>query len=196
MSTPRRGRPPIIDRSTVVEGALALIERTGVDKLTMKGLAEELGVTPMAAYRYVENKQALIDLVVGEVLARASTPTQGTWDERLWGLMWGGVLEMGRYPGLADYLYNGSITQPGRRALEEGVGLLREAGMSLAQAKAAYSDIYAYMLGRLVLRSRAFAQGVKPHKGKGAVPSLSELASDAHVRHGYDALVRGLSTGA
>jgi AcrR family transcriptional regulator len=194
MTAPRRGRPPIIDLSTVVEGALALIERVGVDGLTMKALAEELGVTPMAAYRYVDNKQALIELVVGTVLSRTVAPAEGTWDERLWALMWGGFEEMGRYPGLSDYLYHGTITEPGRRLLEHGVKLLEEGGMTTADARLAYSDIYAYMMGRLVLRSRSFERGPAPKGRRNSIlPSLAELASAEHVRHGYQALVRGLS---
>lgn len=193
MTAPRRGRPAILDLSAVIEGALTLIERVGVDGLTMKALAQELGVTPMAAYRYVDNKQALLELVVTEVLSRTVAPTEGTWDERLWGLMWGGIEEMGRYPGLADYLYHGTITEPGRRVLEAGVELVEESGMSRDQARLAYSDIYAYMMGRLVLRTRSFERGPAPLKRrKGGLPNLAELASARHVRHGYEALIRGL----
>jgi TetR/AcrR family tetracycline transcriptional repressor len=193
---PQRGRPAVIDRHAVVQGALALIERVGVDGLTMKALADELGVTPMAAYRYVENKQALVELVVQEVLSRTQPTSEGTWDERLWVLMWGHFSEVSRYPGLADYLHHGAITEPGRRALETGVELLCEAGMSSDEAKLAYSDLYAYMLGRSVLRSRAADRASPPRKRRASgVPSLSELGSDEHVRHGFQALVAGLSQG-
>jgi hypothetical protein len=68
--------------------------------------------------------------------------------------------------------------------------------MSPDEAKLAYSDIYAYMLGRSVLRSRAADRGSPPRKRRASgVPSLVELGSDEHVRHGFRALVAGLSQG-
>lgn len=196
MTVPRRGRPAAIDKDAVVEAALRVIESNGVDGLTMKALAEELGVTPMASYRYVESKQVLLELVVGEVLSRHTVPGEGEWQDRLWELMWTSFQEVARYPGLADYLYHGTITDVGRQMLELGVDVLRSAGLSPAEARLAYSDIYAYMMGRLVLRSRALERGT-PGKPRpvGKVPTLAELASDAHVKHGYDAMVRGLTTG-
>lgn len=160
----------------------------------MKTLAEELGVSPMAAYRYVDNKQALLALVVEEVLSRQAVPVEGPWQERLWALMWGSFQEVARYPGLSDYLYHGAITEAGRKVLEAGVDVLLGAGMSSEEARLAYSDVYAYMMGRLVLRSRAHERGTSTRvRRSGPVPSLADLASEEHIRHGYDALVAGLA---
>lgn len=194
MTSTRRGRPATIDLDAVLEGALRLVGRVGVEGLTMKALALELGVTPMAIYRYVENKQALLELIVERVLSREPSGSSGSWSDRLWALLWMNFEEVGRYPGLADYLYQGAVSSQGRRLLENAVQLLTEAGIPAAQARLAFSDIYAYMIGRLVLRARAFERRSKPRgRGRGTVPSLDELASDEHVRHGYDALVAGLS---
>lgn len=197
MSSPRRGRPATIDQEAVIEGALRLIGRVGVEGLTMKALALELGVTPMATYRYVENKQALLELVVARVLSKQAAPGPGTWSERLWTLLWANFEEVGRYPGLVDYLYQGAVTPQGRQLLENAIEILIEAGMPPDRARLALSDIYAYMIGRLVLRARAFEREA-PQRGKsrGPVASLDELASDEHVRHGFDALVASLSEGA
>jgi AcrR family transcriptional regulator len=52
-STPRRGRPPSITRDQIVEKALHRLDEAGVDELTMKALAGDLGVTTMALYRHV-----------------------------------------------------------------------------------------------------------------------------------------------
>lgn len=194
MTAPRRGRPATIDQSTVVKSALELISRVGVDGLTMKALAQELGVTPMAAYRYVDSKAALLELVVDEVLARAAPPATGSWDERLWVLLWSNFEQVSRYPGLADYLYQGTISEPGRRVLEQAVGLLSESGLSSAEARLAFSGIYAYMIGRLVLRARSMERGTpETVAGQGPVPSLAEMASEAHIRAGYLALVAGFT---
>jgi hypothetical protein len=81
----------------------------------------------------------------------------------------------------------------GREALEAGVSLVEESGLSRAEARKAYSAIYAYMLGRLVLRSRLGDSARGPaRRGKSNLPSMGELTSEEHMRYGYDALVRGI----
>ena len=62
-----------LTRERIVAAALALTRAEGLDALTMRRLADELGVTPMAAYRHVSGKddllQALTERVWEEVLA-------------------------------------------------------------------------------------------------------------------------------
>ena len=48
-----RGRPPTIDREAVLDTALRLLDDEGVEALTMRRLASELGVSAMAPYRHV-----------------------------------------------------------------------------------------------------------------------------------------------
>jgi AcrR family transcriptional regulator len=65
-----RPRVPL-SRDRVLRAAVALADEGGVDALTMRKLAQELGVVPMALYRHVANKDELlygmIDVVVGEI---------------------------------------------------------------------------------------------------------------------------------
>ena len=55
----------------MLRAAVALADKTGIESLSMRRLAEELGVVPMALYKHVANKEELldgmIDLVVGEI---------------------------------------------------------------------------------------------------------------------------------
>ena len=64
MSTVHRG----LDVPTVVRTSLAIADAEGLDGLTMRRLASELDVTPMAIYHHVKNKEQLLDLVVDESL--------------------------------------------------------------------------------------------------------------------------------
>lgn len=65
--TPRRGRPPSITRERIVERALVVLDEAGVDGLTMKSLAGDLGVTPMALYRHVDDKENLLALALDAI---------------------------------------------------------------------------------------------------------------------------------
>ncbi|MDH6143718.1 AcrR family transcriptional regulator [Kitasatospora sp. GP30] len=57
----RRAR---LTRPRVLATAVALVDRDGLAALTMRSLATELGVEPMALYRYASGKQALLDGMV------------------------------------------------------------------------------------------------------------------------------------
>jgi AcrR family transcriptional regulator len=63
--TPQRARR--LDRPTVVQAALRLMDSVGVDGLTMRRLAEQLGVTPASLYRHVRDKDELLVLLADEI---------------------------------------------------------------------------------------------------------------------------------
>ena len=78
------GRPARIDRTQVLAEALALADEEGLEALTMAGVAERLGVTPMALYRHVANKADLLDGLVELLLTEFPPPASGlSWSERL-----------------------------------------------------------------------------------------------------------------
>jgi AcrR family transcriptional regulator len=52
----------------VVETALAIVDRDGLEKLSMRKLGAELGVDPMAVYHYIPNKAALLDGLIEAVM--------------------------------------------------------------------------------------------------------------------------------
>src|SRR5689334_7391799 len=75
MATDRpRGRPPTIDREAVLETAIRLLDAEGVDALTMRRLAGELGVSAMAPYRHVGSKDELLMVLVDRLAARLVYP--------------------------------------------------------------------------------------------------------------------------
>jgi AcrR family transcriptional regulator len=56
----------------MIAHALTLADRHGLAAVTMAGLAAEVGVTPMALYRYVDDKEHLLDLLVEAVLSEVA----------------------------------------------------------------------------------------------------------------------------
>ncbi|MDF3838594.1 TetR/AcrR family transcriptional regulator [Cupriavidus basilensis] len=72
----RRGRPPKLEAGAILTAATALLEQAGED-FSMRGLAQTMGVDPMAVYRYFPTKSALLDAVVAhafEALDSATLP--------------------------------------------------------------------------------------------------------------------------
>ena len=60
-----------LSRDRVLRAAVALADNAGIDSLSMRHLAQELGVVPMALYKHVANKEQLldgmVDVVIGEI---------------------------------------------------------------------------------------------------------------------------------
>lgn len=77
-------RPRLIDREAVLDAALVVADGEGLDGLTMRAVAERLGVTTMALYRHVSCKAELLDGVVERLLRELPTPGSDLpWDEQL-----------------------------------------------------------------------------------------------------------------
>jgi AcrR family transcriptional regulator len=70
-SQSRTARRPPLSKERVLHAAVALADDAGIDSVSMRGLAQELGVVPMALYKHVANKDELldgmVDLVIDEI---------------------------------------------------------------------------------------------------------------------------------
>jgi AcrR family transcriptional regulator len=69
-------RPARIDRSVILDAATALADESGLDSVTMYATAKRLGVTPMALYRHVGDKAALLDGLVEKLLTEVRLPQE------------------------------------------------------------------------------------------------------------------------
>jgi AcrR family transcriptional regulator len=67
-----------LSRDRVLRAAVALADDAGIDSLSMRKLAQELDVVPMALYKHVANKEALLDGMVDVVVGEIDPPVQGT----------------------------------------------------------------------------------------------------------------------
>jgi AcrR family transcriptional regulator len=75
MEGPRRAR---LNRDRVLRAAVALADEAGIEALSMRKLAEELGVVPMALYKHVASKEELLDGMVDIVVGEIDPPAAGT----------------------------------------------------------------------------------------------------------------------
>jgi len=90
---PRRGRPPRVTREQIVDAAVARLLAAPDEPLTMAKVAADVGLTPMALYRYVKDRDELMDQVVGRILMarNAAIPREGPWQDQLRAWVLGGL---------------------------------------------------------------------------------------------------------
>jgi AcrR family transcriptional regulator len=67
-----------LSRERVLRAAVALADAGGADALSMRKIAQELGVVPMALYKHVSNKDELLDGMVDVVVGEIDPPPSGT----------------------------------------------------------------------------------------------------------------------
>jgi AcrR family transcriptional regulator len=150
--------PPIDDqdrrqqltRERVVAEALAVIAHDGVQALTMRRLADRLGVVPGALYHHVRNKQRLQDLVLDNVLAEVDVHLDASldWTDQL-KLLAGRLRKvLEDHPGVAGILKTRDPLGPHSLALAEAfLGPLQAAGFADREAGLAFFLLVDYTTG-------------------------------------------------
>jgi AcrR family transcriptional regulator len=122
----------------------------GSEALTMRRLAEELGMGTMALYRYFPSKNDLMDAAIELAVPEIELPEPGTapWKEQLAGLA-RALFQAGlRHPSLARERFDRPLQSPGAmRVTDRAIALLLEAGLSKQDAVAAFKALLVHTLG-------------------------------------------------
>jgi AcrR family transcriptional regulator len=118
-------------RQEIVDAAMAIADKGGLDAVSMRTVAERVGVTPMALYRHFDGKVALLDGMVERlVISLQPERLTGTWDERLTALAhaYRGVAQ--RHPWSAQLLFSRpSVTPDAVQVTEFIYTAIRQAGV-------------------------------------------------------------------
>ena len=96
----------VLDRDEVVVALRDLARRVGVQRVTMRELAVELGAAVPSVYYHVPSKQAALELVAESVLAEIPLPDTGPWEARLIELYCAAREMILGVPGVAEYPAN------------------------------------------------------------------------------------------
>ncbi len=159
--TPRRGRPPSITREGIVERALVVLDEAGVDGLTMKALAGDLGVTTMALYRHVDDKEHLLALAldaIAEPFAAIAFPAEPRACIRL--AMTTLYETLTAHPWVPEALIRPQRVGRGALLLTDAVmGAAYELTGDRAAALAAYRALWSLTLGSVLSHLRQRAEG-------------------------------------
>lgn len=161
---------PALSREEIARTALELGSQQGFDQLSMRSLARELGVTPMALYHHVNDKQDLFSLLVDQVLSDVEVPPEsaGTWQERISELQAQSAAYSQRYPGIETLIYEVRTTPNGLRLMNGYMQILRDGGFSEQESVLGFSLIYTMGLGSTILERQLGPQaGRKDAKASG-----------------------------
>src|SRR4029453_5703010 len=138
-----------LGRERVLRSAVAIADENGIAALTMRSLAQELGVRPMALYYHVANKaqilDGIVDLVFGEIelphphsdwraeIVRRSDSARQVLRSHSWAI---GLMESRKNPGPATLRHHDAV-----------IGTLRAAGFTVEMTAHAYALLNSYGYG-------------------------------------------------
>lgn len=148
---PKAGEEPLT-RGRILETALSLVDVDGIEALSMRRLAKELGVDPMAIYHHLPNKRALLSTLIEEVFSEMQvmeSEETGGWRERVraWARAFRDVA--GAHPKLVPHLasYPEAASKATLESTEELYAAFEAAGMSPKQIVGAVGVVVDYLNG-------------------------------------------------
>jgi AcrR family transcriptional regulator len=208
----RIGRPARISRKDIVEAALRVIDRDGVERLTMRQLANAIGTTPMAIYYHVRNKDELLLLLLDHYASGVQIPPLPEDPrERLIAaaLVMHDVLA--ECPWIVEVLTTDDLTAVSALWIVETiVDSAVRCGLTPEKAVHAYRTIWYYTAGEIIIRATSRQRRSEPEGplyrdqifadlDAERLPQLASLADQWAIltaqdtfRVGLEALVAGL----
>ncbi|MFI2477767.1 TetR/AcrR family transcriptional regulator [Nocardia xishanensis] len=153
----RTGRPARISRAEIVAAAHAVLDAEGVEKLTMRRLATELGCTPMALYHHVRDKEDLLRVLLNDYADQVAWPDLPD-DPKQRILVAATAMHdvLAARPWIVEVLTEGDLF--GLSALwfsENIIDAAVAAGLTLDRAAHAYRAIWHYTAGEILIRGNA-----------------------------------------
>jgi AcrR family transcriptional regulator len=178
---PRPGQRPSLDVRQVARAAIALADEGGLDAVSMGRVANALGVTTMALYRYVDGKDDLLELML-EVAAGDPPPLAEGLDWRAALRAWADALAAvyRRHPWIVDIPLPGPPRGPHQLAwTEQGLACLRDTTLRADERFSVTMLALAYVRGQVSLE-RQIAEGP------------GRVGDDTRAERDFEDLVRGL----
>ena len=209
---------PRLSKRTVTENALKLADADGLDALTIRKLAQHLGVTPMALYWHFRSKEDLLEGVAEQLWGEidVNTDPDAPWWAQLQGLLESLVTVLRAHPAAAQLLLeHEKRNEAALRAMEVTLDVLRRAGFDAEHASAiARSTLWTGIT--LVMSEPGYHPDLPPEDREetqrrsqvqlamlpaSRYPRLIECAvpmtncdePDFHYRFGIDLFIRGVT---
>ena len=157
-----------LDPAKIVDSALQVADTEGLDAVTIRGLAQVHGVTPMALYRHFADKNDLLNAIADRLLADIDlpAPTGESWDRQLRDVLTAFVAALRPHPTAAGLaLPRILVAEPGLVMAERTMELLIEGG---------FERDYAAEVGRQSLCALVTLVTTEPGAGEDPDPETRE----------------------
>ena len=183
----------MLSAGVIFSTALRVVDEEGLEALTMRRLAGELGVATMSLYSHVPNKDDLLlgvlDLSTSEIVLPA--PDTPPWDA-LRSINRSFRCVASRHPNLVPLISVRPPTGPAAlRTLEAALDALRRAGIDAASAAPAYRLMASYVIGFVFLESGAYFRPLDdpatPDVDLDQVPAIPRVLETAPYLATWDA---------
>jgi TetR/AcrR family transcriptional regulator, tetracycline repressor protein len=210
-----RGR---LSRAAIIACAIQLADQEGLEAVTIRRLAQEQGVTPMAMYWHFSDKDSLLDGIAESLVAavKLPPPDDQAWDVQLHAILAAFLDAIRPHPAVAGLALRRILTsEPGLAIAERALGLLRSAGFPAQRAAETGSFTLCAVItlvtsqpGRpvhpleseerdqMIREKRAALEVLSPARYPNVVASAPSLVScaddDAYFELNLDLLVGGL----
>ncbi len=179
-----------LKRHHYLDGALALIEENGLEKLSIRGLANHLGVSQMALYKHFKNKDALLSAALDEFILRADVIPDTSLDWEEW------VFTIGKRMYNALYSDSAWITQLGRFSVgptglavtSAFIDKLSDAGFTEHEALLGYFSMIHAVIGAVTLQT-AFDDATTQAIASGNFKSLKNSVQQAFTDNALPAQI-------
>lgn len=204
LAAPARG----LTRTRVLEAALDLLDRHGLEALSMRRLAADLGVEAPALYNHVANKHDLLVGIVDLLHCRvALPPADADWRAAVrLGIRSLRAVLLAHPDALPLFVGHNASSPDALRPIEAGLRILRTAGFGPAEAVHALRTLVAYTVGYAGAETGALRNPQHTSEAIAAArtlptdefPTLRELAAfsaksgDAEFEFGLDTIMTGL----
>jgi AcrR family transcriptional regulator len=148
-----RGPRPTHSRAAIVTVAVAIADADGLDAVSMRRLAAELGSGAASLYRYVARKDDLLDLMVDTVVGEGPPPAapSGDWRADLREIAYATRAMILRHPWVATLFAGRPTLGPNRlRAGEHTLSVIDRLGLSLDEMMAVIDTLLAFIRGHVI----------------------------------------------
>ncbi|WP_330272659.1 TetR/AcrR family transcriptional regulator C-terminal domain-containing protein [Lentzea sp. NBC_00516] len=158
---PSSGQPLGLSRETIVRKAMQMLDEHGLQKLSMRKLAAELGAAPMSLYWHVPTKDALIELCLDEVYGEFPLPgPDDDWETAVRGMMHALRHLAHKHPWWVRGIGEFNSIGPKAVAMSDSMfePMLRS-GLSLPAAAQSVSTVSSYVVGYSIAEVNFIARG-------------------------------------
>lgn len=187
----KTGKREALSRQRILETALALVDREGLEAVSMRRVGEELGVEAMSLYNHVDNKAAILDGIFEAVLAELPLPQPAaTWQEMLRERAHALRSTLRAHPNVLPlFSTRPAVTPASIIHVEKALDILMTAGFSLRDAVSAFQVMFTFVVGHSIYSYRPIGseEASSPAYERLSEADFPRMRAVARMEEGRDA---------